>query len=285
LTQPIRRDVEIEELTNRFFIHPVAGKVAILCAQRGITPNMVSLTGMACGILAGFAYYHYRDFTPAIIGFLLMIAWHIADGADGQLARLTGAQSEVGKVLDGICDYVTFFSVYIGLGLAMARQDGAGVLLLVALAGACHAAQAAAYEAERQDYVYWAWGRGGMPASIRPAARDKKTSGLFGALLGAYEFLQSLMGNSIGFNRALYALLDANPAEEEIRARYRGRFAPAIRHWSILSSNYRTLAIFIFALLRMPVLYFVFEIIVLSGILFILGRQQTERATGFLAEL
>lgn len=246
---------------------------------------MVSLTGMACGVFAGFAYDHFRTPGAAMIGFLLMIVWHIADGADGQLARLTNAQSEFGKVLDGICDYVTFIAVYLGLGLAMARQDGASIWLVVVLAGICHAAQAAAYEAERQDYVFWAWGRGSMPASIRPPDRDKKTSGLFGALLGAYEFLQSVMGNSIGFNRALYAKLDANPAGAEIRARYRTCFAPAIRHWSILSSNYRTLAIFICAFIRMPILYFAFEIIVLSAALFILGRRQTERATRFLAEL
>ncbi len=246
---------------------------------------MLSLAGMACGILAGFAYDHYRDFGAALIGFLLMIAWHIADGADGQLARLTNAQSEIGKVLDGICDYVTFISVYLGLGLAMARQDGASVWLLVGLAGVCHAAQSAAYEAERQDYVFWAWGRGSMPASIRPADRQKKTPGLFGALLAAYERLQGFMGNSIAFNRALYARLNASPAGEAIRARYRARFAPAIRHWSILSSNYRTLAIFICAFIRMPILYFAFEIIVLSAVLFILGRRQSARAAGFLAEI
>ena len=281
----MRRDLEIEEPTNRFFIHPIAGKVAMLCAARGITPNMVSLAGMGCGLLAGFAYYHYRETAAAIIGFCLMIAWHIADGADGQLARLTHAQSEIGKVLDGICDYVTFIAVYLGLGLAMARQDGASVLLLVALAGACHAAQSAAYEAERQDYVFWAWGRGSMPASIRPVDQGRKTSGLAGALLGAYEFLQSVMGNSVGFNRALYAKLNANPAGEAIRARYRERFAPAIRHWSILSSNYRTLAIFICAFIRIPGFYFVFEIIVLSAVLFILGRQQSARAASFIAEV
>ena len=75
-------------------------------ARLGITPNAVSLLGMAFGILAAFAYYHYRDLKWAIAGFVLMIAWHVMDGADGQLARLTNAQSELGKILDGICDGV-----------------------------------------------------------------------------------------------------------------------------------------------------------------------------------
>jgi phosphatidylglycerophosphate synthase len=257
----------------------------VLCAGWGIKPNAVSLTGMACGILAGFAYYHYQSLVAAIIGFSLMIVWHVMDGADGQLARLTNTQSEFGKVLDGICDYVTFISVYLALGLAMARQDGAWVVLVVALAGACHAVQSAAYEAQRQNYVFWAWGRGSpVAASGRPEAARKP--GLFAWLLGIYEGVQGLVGSDIGFNQALLAKLGASPAADEaIRARYRARFAPSLRHWSILSSNYRTLGIFICALPRLPLLYFVFEIFGFSLILLILARRQTSRAAGFIAEI
>ena len=256
----------------------------MLCAGWGIKPNAVSLTGMACGIFAGFAYYHYHNLVAAIIGFGLMIVWHVMDGADGQLARLTNTQSEFGKVLDGICDYVTFISVYIALGLAMARQDGAWVVLIVVLAGACHAVQSAAYEAQRQNYVFWAWGRGSPVATSGPIAQKRKP-GLFAWLLGMYESVQGLVGSDIGFNQALLAKLGASPAADAIRARYRARFAPGLRHWSILSSNYRTLGIFICALLRVPLLYFVFEIFGFSVILILLARRQTSRAAGFIAEL
>ncbi len=256
----------------------------MLCAGWGIKPNAVSLTGMACGILAGFAYYHYQSLVAAIIGFGLMIVWHVMDGADGQLARLTDTQSEFGKVLDGICDYVTFISVYLALGLAMARQDGAWVVVVVALAGACHAVQSAAYEAQRQNYVFWAWGRG---SHVAPSGRvgGARKPGLFAWLLGAYESVQGLVGSDIGFNQALLAKLGANPAAEAIRTRYRTRFAPSLRHWAILSSNYRTLGIFICVLLRLPLLYFGFEIFGFSMILMILARRQTSRAAGFIAEL
>ncbi len=255
----------------------------MLCAGWGIKPNAVSLTGMACGIFAGFAYYHYHNRVSAVIGFGLMIVWHVMDGADGQLARLTHTQSEFGKVLDGICDYVTFISVYLALGLAMARQDGALVVLIVALAGACHAVQSAAYEAQRQNYVFWAWGRGSPVAASGRVAVERKP-GLFAWLLGAYESVQGLVGSDTGFNQALAKCI-AGPAAEVLRARYRARFAPGLRHWSILSSNYRTLGIFICALLRLPLLYFVFEIFGFSIILVILARRQASRAAGFIAEL
>ncbi len=241
---------------------------------------------MACGILAGFAYYHYQYLAAAIIGFCLMIVWHVMDGADGQLARLTNTQSEIGKVLDGICDYVTFITVYLALALAMGRQDGVFVIVPVVLAGACHAAQSAAYEAQRQDYVFWAWGRGVAPFPLRPAEGQAKLSGLFALLLSTYERLQRFMGRDTGLDQVMQAKLAANPAADEaIRARYRARFAPAIRLWSIMSSNYRTLTIFICALLQMPMLFFVFEIFGFSLILFILARQQASRAAQFMAEL
>jgi len=49
---------------------------------------------------------------------------HSIAQADGQLARLTNAQSELGKILDGTCDYVTFLAVYSALAVALSREAG-----------------------------------------------------------------------------------------------------------------------------------------------------------------
>src|SRR5579884_2808715 len=102
--EPIRRTAEIEELTNLYFIHPAASRLVPLFARMHVTPNAVTLLGMLCGVAAGFAYGHFREVRFAIAGLVLMIAWHIMDGADGQLARLTRTQSQFGQVLDGISD-------------------------------------------------------------------------------------------------------------------------------------------------------------------------------------
>ena len=34
-----------------------------------------------------------------------MLAWHVTDGADGDLARLKGTASPTGELVDGVCDY------------------------------------------------------------------------------------------------------------------------------------------------------------------------------------
>jgi phosphatidylglycerophosphate synthase len=37
---------------------------------------------------------------------MLHMGWHVLDGADGDLARMTGRASPQGELFDGICDYV-----------------------------------------------------------------------------------------------------------------------------------------------------------------------------------
>src|SRR5258708_13062979 len=157
--EPVRRTLEIEEVTNLYFIHPIASRLTPLFAAMRIPPNAVSVAGMLFGILAGVAYYHYQDLWCAIAGFILMIAWHGMDGADGQLARLTQSQSQSGKVLDGFCDYFQFIAVDTGLAVSLPRQSGDWIWGLVIAAGICHAVQAAAYEVQRQEYNFWGLGR------------------------------------------------------------------------------------------------------------------------------
>src|SRR5580658_1772274 len=164
--EPIRRTTEIEEITNLYLIHPLAGLLVPLFARLRITPNVVSIAGMLFGILAAFAYYHYTDVRFAITGFVLMIAWHVMDGADGQLARFTHPYSYFGKVLDGISDNVTFLAVYTALATALSAKHGDWMYALVALSAVCHAIQSASYEAQRQEYEYL--GRGKKPQEPPP---------------------------------------------------------------------------------------------------------------------
>src|ERR1700712_971344 len=184
--EPVRRTSEIEDFTNLYFIHAIANRLTPVLARLHVHPNAVSVAGMVFGISAGFAYFRYQDTGYAIAGFVLMIAWHVMDGVDGQLARLTRTQSETGKILDGICDYVTFTAVYIALALRLSQQHGNLVWVLVIAAGICHAVQSAAYEVQRQEYDFWGWGRkskellrpDAMPREVPAASPAQRFSGL-----------------------------------------------------------------------------------------------------------
>lgn len=273
----VRRTLEIEEFTNRVFIHPVAGRLVGLFARVGVTPNAVSLLGMACGIGAGVAYLHFDRPMCVFAGFGLMILWHVMDGADGQLARLTAAQSEVGKVLDGICDYVTFIAVYVALAIGLAARHGNWVWGVVVVAGLCHAAQAAAYEKQREEYELWGWGRGAAQPGRAPGSGSRRgVTKLFRRFHRAYAGLQSLTsvpGDAL--RQQFLAGLASRPRQAAgSRDAYRRTFAPSLRYWSLMSANYRSIGIFLFALCGIPLWYFLAEIFGLSLVLVLLLVMQ-----------
>lgn len=274
--EAVSRTPEIEEFTNLRIIHPVSRRLTLWFARLGVAPNAVSLAGMACGILAGVAYFHYRQWWGAVAGFALMVAWHILDGSDGQLARMTGRQSQFGKIIDGICDYVTFISVYVGLGLVMSERWGAAVWGLLALAGLAHAVQSAAYELQRQEYDFWVSGK----RSARLPRLEELRTRRGGPLQWAYRYYVQVQhltsGGTVRLHERLATMLAGDPrAQAPIRGRYREIFAGPVRAWALFSSNYRTLGLFVGAVLGVPWLYFLWELVGLN--LIMLWRIRVQR--------
>jgi CDP-diacylglycerol--serine O-phosphatidyltransferase len=274
MSEPVRRAVEIEAPSNRYVIHPLSAWIVPYFARAGITPNQVSLAGMGAGVAAGVAYHFYPYVPCVFLGFALMFIWHVLDGADGQLARLTNNFSELGKIIDGICDYVTFAAVYVGLALTLAAVHGGWVWWLVVLAGLCHAAQSAAYELQRQYFNVYGLGRA---SSALPDVNALAPAGTAGVLHNIYTRAQLLIG---GDAAAFHAAL---PDDEATRARYCKIFAPVIRRWALLSANTRTIAIFLCALVGSPLLYFLFETFILSAALWALLADQRRRYAAFSA--
>jgi CDP-diacylglycerol---serine O-phosphatidyltransferase len=284
MSKPVRRADEIEEPSNLYIIHPLSAWLVPYCARAGITPNQVSFAGMGCGIAAGIAYHFYAHTWCVFIGFAFMIAWHVLDGADGQLARSTNSFSEFGKLIDGICDYVTFTAVYIGLALALATVHGGWVWWLVILSGLCHAVQAAAFELQRQYYNVFGLGRA---YSALPDHEAPSLPGFAAFLNNTYRRGQLLItGDAAAFHANLAAKLAVHPEHNDAaRAHYRHVFAPVIRRWAFLSSNSRTIGIFLCALLGVPLLYFLLEIFLYTAVLMALVADQNRRYQAFTAAL
>lgn len=281
--EQIKRTREIEEVTNLYLIHPISRTLVTHFARWGVRPNTVSVLGMMLGGAAAAAYYAYVRWPMAVLGFLLMIGWHIMDGVDGQLARLTGQTSEIGKVLDGLCDYGTFALVYLSLALASAQVLGSWVWIVAVLAGLSHAAQAGAYEFQRQSYDFWVHGRASArlvtPDVLRQELQGRTgMARLFGYLHLIYLRVQYRVA---GIDWALLTELDTlmreADNEAQVREAYRAVQRRAVRRWSLLSSNYHTLAIFIACLAGSPLAYFLFEIVVLNTVFAGLRHMQAQR--------
>ena len=267
LTHEYGRPQPIEDASNQYFIHPIAAYVVKASIALGLSPNFLSLMGLGCGLLAGYFYYHLPQNGYVYTAFLLMVCWHILDGADGRLARATGRSSAFGRIIDGICDHLVFAAVYIAFALHLVETGSSlSVWWLVLGAGVSHAVQAAAYEERRQKYQRRFSGvlRGNLQhglvvingkkswlAVIYDAAQRVFSGGDY----GLDEHLENLRDSERGARHATYLI---------------GQTAQMVRAWGILNANNRTVLIFICALIGQPAFYFAFELLVFNIVLVIL---------------
>jgi phosphatidylglycerophosphate synthase len=284
----VRRTIEIEEFTNRYFIHPISGWLVPRFHRLDIHPNTVSLTGALAGVLAGVCYAYYGHLGAVIAGFALMIVWHVMDGADGQLARLSGKVTASGYVIDGICDYVTFIVIYVALANRLSTELGGWIWIVVVAAGLSHIVQSAAFELQRAAYNQWAGGKAFAPAAAAAAQRATRGQAspflLFRLLAQAYASIQEpFQPVDVALRHRLLHVAHSSPdGSTRVAEKYRDIFRTAVLRWSWLSANNRTIAIFIACLIGHPMLYFLHEMFILNYGLFQLVRMN-QRRTAMLA--
>lgn len=253
------RPAEIEEPTNRWFIHPLSWLLTCHLARWGVHPNVVSIAAFCCGLGAAVAYGFWWEGWTCSVGFGCMLLWHVLDGTDGQLARLTGKASELGKLLDGLCDHGTFAALYGALAVSLLPQMGLWAFLLAAGAGFSHFVQASAYERQRQLYEGLVLGKPGLtPAWERVPP----------ALHGLYR-LYCTVQQWLSGERTLRACLRED-VRERVRWAYRLLFRPVVYGWSVLSSNYRTAVLFLVCCAGLPAAFFWWELIGLNVLMVLL---------------
>ena len=274
----VKRTGEIEEWTNRVFVHRLSRALVTPLARWGVSPNAVSLAGLAAGAGAALAYTRYAEWPFVVLGFGLMVVWHVLDGADGQLARLTGKTSEIGKALDGLCDHGTFVLVYLALATAAAEAEGASVWAWAVAAGASHAVQANAYEGARYAYDFWARGKRSarIPTPDEYRAETKGATGLARAL-GGLQLLYLRVQHSpraVALRRRLEAAARGPGGAARVAEAYRETHLAGVRRWNVLCSNYRTVAVAVACLAGSPVYFFAFEAVALNVAFVALARME-----------
>jgi len=94
----------------------------------GIHPNTITILSMILGagstwfFMSGSWYYGYGEQGDKMLGVAFniiaigMLFWaDVLDNTDGQLARLSGKRSRVGRILDGAAGFVWMIPIYLGL--------------------------------------------------------------------------------------------------------------------------------------------------------------------------
>ena len=126
---------EVEETLDVWFYRPLGYQIARAARRLGLTPNAVTAMGGLLGILAGHLFL-YRGWVPAAWGIALLVTSEAFDSADGQLARLSGQYSKLGRILDGLASHLVFASIYLHLAIRIAAELGTlAAIGLVLVAG------------------------------------------------------------------------------------------------------------------------------------------------------
>lgn len=258
------RPAELEDWLNGRIYHPLSIRLAKALVPTPITPNMVSVTGGAMIVLATFAYALGDGWPAIVLGLALHMSWHVFDGADGDLARLTGKTSSTGEVIDGICDYVGHIILYVTLGTMLAAEIGAATAWTFAIgAGAGRIVQAAHYEVQRRQYQHWVYDTDWLRVS---AKNPDKPAGVIGFFASYYVNLAKLLAPG---GREVDALVAEARGEQRstLRVVIRKETVPVLRSTYLLSANYRTLALGVSMLAGTPLYFFAFEAIGLTVVL------------------
>jgi phosphatidylglycerophosphate synthase len=239
--------------------HPLAARLARRLARTRVTPNMVSVAGALLVVLAAAAYAQPGWPWPALAGLALHMSWHVLDGADGDLARLTGRASPVGEVVDGVCDYASHGVLYVVLALLLSGEIGWWAWPLTTAAVLSHIAQANFHEVHKRQYMHWAYGTGWLRHNPADGAAPALAR-LAGAYLTVARWLDP--GDDT-IDRLLRDPARSGPLRARILALGPRPFCGS----GLLGLNYRTLALGASMLAGSPLWYVVYVVSALNLVL------------------
>lgn len=257
------RPRELEDWLNFYLYHPLSMRLAEALAPTRITPDVLSVAGGLMIVFATIAYTGVPGIAGVVLGLALHMSWHVFDGADGDLARLTGRSSSRGEVIDGICDYVGHIILYTALAYVMSAQWGAAAYAIAAAAGAGRIVQAAHYEVQRRQYQHWVYGTAFLRSS---AELPEQPEGILAGLAVYYVTLGKLLAP--GAREIDNLVAECKPERlSALRQVITQETTRVLRSTYCLSANYRTLALGASMAAGSPIYFFAFEAIVLTAVL------------------
>lgn len=286
LQRPLRPR-ELQDPLNHYLYHPLAWQLARVLARTPLTPNMVSVIGGSFVVAAGVAYAQPGWPAAALFGMSLHMTWHVVDGADGDLARMTGRSSPIGEMVDGLCDYISHIILYFILGWLLYRDQGSFAFAwwLMWAAGLSHAVQSNHVEVQRRQYQWWVYGTPWIRHSHGDSEAATRKS-LFGGIVSGYLALATGMTPyALKVDAAAQATASDSAARERLRAAVRTQVMPLMPLLKLLGPNPRAIVLGLSMLAGSPLYYFLYQAVFLNLLLVISVILHNRAARRIAAEI
>ena len=282
------KSIETENVIDRIFYRPIGFRIARMLRGTGITPNMVTVVSIFVGAAVGLLFYQ-DDLYYNICGILLLICANILDCVDGQLARLTGIKSAIGRILDGFAGDIWFASIYVGFAARLSNEYGTSLFFILAvLSGMSHLVQANITDYYKTLHLYFiSKDKGAEFQSLEQVeARHKAmrygVNKFFYFLYRWYTMLQ--VKATPVLQRMLRSLREryGDDIPEDIRLDFRKRSRALMRYIDLLTFNGRTIVMFVIVLTGQVWAYFLYEILVLNIVLVFVSRRPERMCSAFV---
>lgn len=279
------KSADTEEHIDIYFYRPLGYQWARLFRKLGVTPNTVTILSIFLGVGAGVCF-GFDSLKINALGILLLVWANTYDSCDGQLARLTGQKSALGRILDGAAGDFWFIAIYAAIAIRLTPTWGVWIWVLCVVSGfGCHSRQCRLADYYRQIHLFFLKGKEG--SEMDDASRQVE---LYRQMTWRGEPLQKLfqffyVGYTRGqeretpcFQRLKAALRERYPEQlpEPLRADFRRGSLPLMKWCNFLTFNWRSLTLFLSLLVGLPWLYPAVEVVVFTAV-YVYTRCRHER--------
>ena len=285
LLQASFKSSDTEEWLDVHFTRPIGLVFALFWNKLGVHPNAITILSIFLGVGAGWMF-HYTDLAHNIWGVVLLMFANFCDSTDGQMARLTGKKTLIGRMLDGFSGDVWFVAVYAAIAWRLWSefipftddQWGPWSWALCAVAGfTFHSPQSSLSDYYRQIHLFFLKGKAG--SELDSSEQQKriyeetpwKGNVIYKLFLRTYiNYTSSQEKQTPEFQRLWktlkerYGSVDKIP--QEFRDQFRSLSLPMMKWANILTFNTRAITFYISCLLDLPWLYWVMEMTVFTAL-------------------
>ena len=302
---------ETEDWLDLHVIRPFCYYCAVFFAKFDIHPNTVTIWSMVIGAASAFFFaqgsFYYEGtwgLCMNIIAIVLLMWADIFDCTDGQLARMTGKKSRLGRILDGVAGFAWFIPIYHALvwrfyqhhelefgwlGIEDTQQNALIATVIVYVLGIISGIAGLAGQQRLADYyiqIHLFFLKGEKGSELDNSKRqqeiydqmDSNTSAVERYFQKSYiDYTKKQEATTPQFQRLMAKLREKFGSTDNMPAEVRQEIHDAslpVMFWNgLLTFNFRSFWLFLFCLLDIPAVNFLFEIFAMGLLWMYVNRR------------
>ena len=312
---------ETEDWLDLHVIRPFCYYCALAFNKFDVHPNTFTIWSMIIGAASAFffacASFYYSGTWGVlmnIVAIILLMIADIFDCTDGQLARMTGKKSRMGRILDGVAGFAWFIPIYHALvyrfymhhdiefaflGIDNTQQNTIIATVIVYILGIISGVAGLAGQQRLADYyiqVHLFFLKGEKGSELDNSKRQQE---IYDQMTTDTPWAERYFQKSYidytkkqekvtpQFQRLMQKLREKFGATENIpesvRKEFHDKSLPVIFWNGLLTFNFRSFWLFLFCLLDVPVMNFLWEIVGM-GLLYLYVNRRHENFCKKIAE-